>query len=252
MIHRWLVDAVKAARTAGFDNLNLDLIFGIPDQTLEDWRQTLTTALDLQPEHVSLYGLELKGGTPLRLAVDDGSLSRPDDDLSADMYDLATHMMGDYGYEQYEISNWCKPGYEARHNLQYWRNLPYLGLGPGAHGYAGGIRYSVMTLPQRYIDALQKQFDETFAFPRTPAVAKITEIDRETEMADTIMMGLRLTREGIQRHAFTERFGIDLFDLHHDSIQKFMAHDLMSVDDTTIRLTQAGRYVSNGIIAELI
>ncbi|MCA9912177.1 MAG: radical SAM family heme chaperone HemW, partial [Anaerolineae bacterium] len=127
--------AVMSARRAGFENISLDLIFGAPHQALEDWKTTLDTALKLDVEHFSTYGLELKGGTVLTEQVESGSVPRPDDDLAADMYDWTTEAMGSAGYAQYELSNWCKPGFEARHNIQYWRIHPYLGLGPGAHGY---------------------------------------------------------------------------------------------------------------------
>ncbi|MGB1286959.1 MAG: coproporphyrinogen III oxidase, partial [Aggregatilineales bacterium] len=188
---------------------------------------------------------------PLRLAVDDGSLPVPDDDLGADMYDLATEILGNAGYDQYEISNWSKPGFQAQHNLQYWYNLPYLGLGPGAHGYAGGIRYSVTTLPQRYIDALS-QPDELYDFPRSPATAKVTPIDREAEMSDTIMMNLRLLQHGIRRADFKARFGEDIVELKRDALQKFVDYGVLHVDDEVVRLTDAGRFVSNSILSELV
>lgn len=246
-----VINAVEMARTTGFDNLNLDLIYGIPYQTLADWHNTLSLATALRPDHISLYGLELKGGTPLTQDVKTGKLPSPDDDLAADMYDLATTMLATAGLAQYEISNWSKPGKQARHNLQYWRNLPYAGLGPGAHGYAGGLRYTVMRLPQRYMAAMQKS-DKKYPFPRTPATAKAVRVSRETEIAETIMMGLRLTREGIQREVFKTRFGVDMLELHRPTIEKFVRHGMLYVDDTVIRLTEKARLVSNGVIRELI
>ena len=137
-----VAESVEAARKAGFDNLSLDLIYGVPDQTLATWRTSLDFALNLQPEHLSLYALSLEAGTPLRAGVETGHVPAPDDDLAADMYELASEMLGAAGYEQYEISNWARPGFQSRHNLQYWLNEPYLGFGPGAHGFAGGVRYS--------------------------------------------------------------------------------------------------------------
>ena len=136
--------AVAAARAAGFDNVNLDVIFGSPDETLAEWKATLDAVIDFAPDHVSMYGLELKGGTPLRHAVDAGFLPKPDDDAFADMYEMASDALAAAGYEQYEISNWSRHGLACRHNLQYWRCLPYLGLGAGAHGLAAGYRYSVI------------------------------------------------------------------------------------------------------------
>lgn len=248
---RMVIDAVGAARAAGFENVNLDLIYGIPGQTLENWRMTLRQALDLASDHLSLYALTLEGGTPLKADVEAGRVPQPDDDLEADMYDLATDMLGEAGYEQYEISNWTKPGYASRHNLQYWRNLPYAGVGPGAHGFAGGIRYSTVLQPPRYIQLLKGSGTE-YEFPRTPATARAVRVDRETEISETLMMGLRLTQEGIRRTAFRQRFGVDLLELHAEAIEKFVNYGLLYVDDDVVRITSAGRFLSNAIIREFI
>lgn len=244
--------AVEAARGAGFDNLNLDLIFGIPNQTMASWQQTLDHAIALGPQHFSLYGLELKGGTALTKDVKAGLLPTPDDDLAADMYEWASTLLPQAGMQQYEISNWCVPGYEARHNLQYWRNLPYAGLGPGAHGYLGGARTIVMRHPERYIEAMQKSPTKADVFPRTPATSKVSPIDAKMEMSETIMMGLRLTQEGIERADFQARFGVDLVTLHQATIDKFVRRGLLYVDDVRVRLTEQGRFVSNAILRELV
>ncbi len=246
-----VVDAVKAARVAGFDNLSLDLIYGIPHQTLENWQHSLRQALDLQIEHISLYALGLEGGTPLKDDVDAGRLPDPDDDLAADMYDVATEILESEGFEQYEISNWAKPGYESRHNLQYWLNLPYAGLGPGAHGYAGGYRYSVVLSPQKYIQLMQNPA-AAYEFPRTPATARIVPVDGQTEIAETLMMGLRLTKRGINRAEFKRRFAIDVVELHADALLKFERHGIVTIDDEAVRLTKAGRFLSNAVIRELV
>lgn len=247
-VHR----AVQAALGAGFDNLSLDLIFGSPIQTLADWQTTLQEAISLAPKHLSAYNMILKPGTDLTKMVDAGQLPTPDDDLAADMYDLATDMLAEAGYQQYEITNWAQPGYESQHNLQYWRYLPYLGLGPGAHGFAEGVRTIAKRTPQRYIEALQTRQDEPRAFPETPATAQAIHLDTATEMTETIMMSLRMTREGVQRPTFRERFGVDLLELHREAIDRFVSYGLLHVDDTVIRLTKQGRFVSNAIIRELI
>lgn len=244
--------AVEAARQAGFDNISLDLIFGNPQQTLAEWDETLLRALALAPQHISLYNLELKGGTQLTQWVDAGTVERPDDDLAADMYDLATERLNAAGLVQYEISNWALPGYESQHNLQYWRNLPYVGLGPGAHGYAGDLRYTVTSFPPRYIQAMQRLPEAPLIFPRTPATAKITPVDREMAISETIMMGLRMTREGIQRAAFRQRFGADVVTMKQAAIDKHVGYGLLYVDDAVVRLTQNGRFVSNAVIRDLI
>lgn len=247
-----VIDAVADCRSAGFTNINLDLIYGNPYQTLTQWRFSLETALNLQPEHFSLYGLELKGGTPLRDDVQHGAIPTPDDDLAADMYELATDMLADSGYDQYEISNWSKPHRQSQHNLQYWYNLPYLGLGPGAHGFAGGYRYSTVLAPQRYIDLLNHSDGHSLEFPRTPAVAKATHVKKEDEISETIMMGLRLTQSGIDRNQFQKRFGLDFVELHQTVLEKYVNFGLIQIKQDRVILTQQGRLLSNTVIADLI
>jgi oxygen-independent coproporphyrinogen-3 oxidase len=247
-----VVRAVSAARAGGFDNLNLDLIYGFPHQTLESWQNTLGQMLALHPEHISLYALGLEDGTPLKAWVERGRLPAPDDDLAADMYELASDLLAQHGYEQYEISNWSLPGYQCRHNLQYWVNDPYVGVGPGAHGFAGGVRYSVVLSPQRYIKVLNEAKDADYEYPRTPATAESTVVDRTAEISETLIMGMRLTQKGIIRAEFIERFGIDLLDLHHDVIEKYRGYGLLSVDDERIRLTDAGRLLSNMVLREFV
>ncbi len=246
-----VVRSVSGARRAGFDNLNLDLIYGFPHQTLESWQSSLRQMLALQPEHTSLYALGLEDGTPMAAWVARGRLPVPDDDLSADMYELATDMLAAAGYEQYEISNWSKPEFTSRHNLQYWRNLPYVGLGPGAHGYASGVRYSTILQPQQYVQALETANGD-YSYPHTPATDQSTVVERADEIAETLMMGLRLTQEGIRRQVFTDRFGVDLLDIHRSTIDRFAELGLLYVDDEVVRLTQHGRLLSNAVFRELI
>ena len=246
-----VVHAVSGARRAGFDNLNLDLIYGFPHQTLESWESSLRQMLALQPEHTSLYALGLEDGTPMADWVARGRLPVPDDDLAADMYELATDVLSEAGYDQYEISNWSKSEFASRHNLQYWRNLPYAGLGPGAHGYAGGVRYSTILQPQKYIRALETANGD-YPYPYTPATDQATVVERADEIAETLMMGLRLTQEGIRRPVFRERLGEDLLDIHRPVIEKFVGYGMLYVDDEVVRLTQHGRLLSNAVFRELI
>lgn len=248
--------AVSAVRMAGFENVNIDLIYGIPHQTLLDWEWTLEQMLKLQPDHVSLYALGLEEGTPIYDWVARGRLPVPDDDLAADMYELATDLLAEAGYDQYEISNWSKPGYQCRHNLQYWRNLSYLGLGPGAHGYAGGMRYAVVSVPSLYMELLTSNLDdsEALAFPLSPAADKTTVavVDRVSEMTDTLLMGLRLTQEGVERTQFRARFGIDITDAYSVVIDHFVRLGLLEVTERRVRLTRKGRLLSNQLFRELV
>jgi oxygen-independent coproporphyrinogen III oxidase len=246
-----VVQSVGVARVSDFTNLNLDLIYGTPNQTLTDWENTLDTTLRLQPDHISLYALGLEPGTSLENWVSTGKLPQPDDDLAADMYDLATNLLGAAGYIQYEISNWSKPGLACRHNLQYWRNLTYPGFGPGAHGFAGGIRYSVLLSPQRYIKALSEDSSD-WVFPRSPAVENIDVVDRETEIAETLIMGLRLTQEGIKRAAFATRFNVDLLDYHGPVLERYKKLGLLEINSERVILTREGRLLSNTIFRDLV
>lgn len=244
--------AVDHARRAKFDNVNLDVIFGSPGETMADWRGTVEALLRFSPDHVSMYGLELKGGTRLREQVDAGELPRPDDDLFADMYEFAAAALAAAGYEQYEISNWRRSGKECRHNLQYWRNLEYLGTGAGAHGFHGGYRYSTIASPERYIAALHNQ--SACISPRvpTPAAAKSTLVSEADDLYETIMMGMRLTEEGINRARFRQRFGRDFLELFAGPIERMSAAGLLDVTTECIRLSQAGRLLSNGVIRAFV
>lgn len=248
-----VTEAVANAQRIGFDNISLDLMFGLPDQTLASWRDTLDQVIAMNIQNISAYNLILEGNTPLKDDVDAGTLPTPDDDLAADMYDMLTEKLTAAGFAQYEISNWALSGYESRHNIQYWHNAPYLGLGPGAHGFANGIRYIVTRYPQKYIDSLQNpETHSCLPFPQTPAVSKATSVDRAEEMKETIMMGMRLTKEGIERQKFLERFGEDIVTLKQDAIDKHLDYGLLEVTPERLRLTSAGRLLSNAVIRDLI
>lgn len=246
-----VVQAVDVVRKVGFENYNLDVIYGVPQQTLATWETTLRDTLILQPTHISLYALGLEDGTPLKGWVESGRVPAPDDDLAADMYELATDLLEQEGFEQYEISNWARPGYACKHNLQYWYNYDYLGFGPGAHGFAGGVRYAVMLKPADYIRAVESG-SGSLEYPRSPALEWANVVERDDEIAETLIMTLRLTREGVDREVFRERFGIDLVDLHRGPITKFTQHGLLEVTDTVVRLTKKGRLLSNLIFRELV
>lgn len=243
--------AMLSARNAGFDNISLDLIYGVPRQTLSTWEMSLDAVLGLMPEHISMYALGLEDGTPMKHLVERGRLPVPDDDLAADMYDLATDRLLDAGYMQYEISNWAKPGRICRHNLQYWRNSPYLGLGPGAHGYAAGVRYANLRSPQRYIHLL-KSHDSGCTFPLTPVVDEAVNVDRAGQITETLMTNLRLLEEGLSRDAFRRRFDVDVMTLHGETLTKFAGYNLLTIDSEAIKLTRQGRLLSNAIFREMV
>ncbi len=246
-----VIKAVEALQFGKMENFNLDLIYGVPGQTLSDWDNSLKQLVLLNPTHISLYALGLEEGTAMHNWVERGRLDRPSDDLAADMYDLATDILAKHGFLQYEISNWAKKSYECRHNVQYWRNLPYAGLGPGGHGYAGNIRYFTILSPHRYIRVM-KQPEGSFRFPLTPGVDEFVEVDRENEIAETIIMGLRLTQEGIVRAKFRERFDVDIVDLHQSVIDKYTSLGLLDVSAERVRITSKGRLLSNVVFRDLV
>ncbi len=250
--NRMVEDAISNAIKVGINNISLDLIFGNPHQTLDNWGRTLYQAVSYQPKHISLYGLEVKGGTVLKKQIQAGLLPTPDDDLAADMYQLADEILTVDGFRQYELSNWSLPQHQAEHNLQYWRNLPYIGVGAGAHGYVDGYRTIVTRLPQRYITAMMHHEKSLREFPRTPATSKITPVNKESEMLETIMTGLRLTQEGLSIPMFEERFGVNLYELRRVEIDKLVQLNMIEATETSLRLTKAGRFVSNRVISELV
>jgi oxygen-independent coproporphyrinogen-3 oxidase len=237
-------ETVRLARRAGFDNLSLDLIYGNPGQTFEMWQTSLDAALALEPEHLSMYSLGIEDGTPMQRWVARGHAETPDPDLAADMYEWATDRLAQAGFEQYEISNWAKPGYECAHNLQYWRDLPYLGLGAGAHGYAGGLRYSTVLRPADYIERMAAQH-EPLPFPHTAAWLDSEVIDAQGEMAEIMVTGLRLTRTGIDTQAFQSRTGRSLWDVYGAQIRQLIRDGLLEQYGNHIRLTPRGRLLGN-------
>ena len=237
------VQAVCDARAAGLDNVNLDLIFGLPGQTLDGWQKDVQCALGLSPQHLSMYALTVEGGTPLATSIDAGSLPPPDDDLAAEMYEWAETVLERAGYTHYEISNWALPGYACRHNRVYWRNEPYIGLGAGAHSWRQGVRWSNRYVPAGYIAALNEG--------QRPVESE-EAIDRATEMGETMMMGLRLLREGVSFARFERRFGVAMAEVYGCEIEGLVARGLLEQHSDGIRLTQQGHLLGNQVFVEFL
>ena len=231
------IRAFGAIREAGCSNASVDLMYGLPHQTLEQWDSTLERVLDLAPDHVSAYCLTLEEGTPLEHRVRLGLVPEPDPDLAAEMYARAEEHLGSAGFVCYEISNWARPGHECRHNLVYWRNHPYLGVGPGAHSYLGGHRFRIVDSPTAYV-ARVRSWEEAARPPslgldagsleRIPQVAEVETISRSLEMAETAMLTLRL-REGLTLSAFRARFGQDLRQVFGDVVAETTELGLLEV-----------------------
>jgi oxygen-independent coproporphyrinogen-3 oxidase len=247
-----VINAVAWARQAGFDNLNLDLIYGLPLQTLDDWSATLKLILGLDPEHLSLYALTLEHGTPFGRWASRGLMPLPDPDLAADMYEWADETLYAAGYQQYEISNWSKPGLECRHNLQYWRGLPYLAAGAGAHGYVNGYRYSNVLRIKTYIERLTDSRIPNLDFPLTPATVNHHKQSLQDDIGEFMMTGLRLTREGVSANTFQERFGQDLEDVYGKEIEDLIRLGLLARQAERLVLTRRGRLLGNQAFARFV
>lgn len=219
-------EALSLARKSGFDNVNLDFIYGLPGQSLEDWRETLDKVMTLAPEHLSLYALTLEPGTPMWRDVEDGRLPAIDPDLAADQYELAEDMLAAGGYRHYEISNWAKPGRECRHNLAYWRNEPYLGIGVAAHSCLDGHRFANTPSLDGYLSAAlpPRELDE--------------KIGPDLRQAESVILGLRLDT-GVAVAGFKDRYRrtvVEMTDL-----------GLMEYSGDNIKLTRRGRLLSNEV-----
>ncbi len=234
------------ARAAGFDNVNLDLIFGLIGQTMEQWQDNAERALALTPDHLSLYALTLEEGTPLTRDVGRGRRSGPDLDLQADMYDWSRERLASAGYQQYEISNWARPGRECRHNLAYWHNEDWLGLGAGAHSHLNGQRFAAAATPSRYIALVGKAAsplavrnsdasgDDAF-LDEMPQVTFRDPSTERREMSETVILALRL-REGLSLAGFEARYGVRLEDAFPQGVAETLDLTLTEIVDGRLRL----------------
>ncbi|MBN1220164.1 MAG: radical SAM family heme chaperone HemW [Anaerolineae bacterium] len=254
--------AVEQARAAGFDNLSLDLIFNLPQQTLAQWQFNLQEALRLLPDHLSLYSLIVEPGTRLHRQVDEGHIPAPDDDVAADMYASAIDTLAGAGYVHYEISNWARgngetdwqtPRLASAHNLIYWRNQPYLGLGAGAFGTVNGERWMNVKRPQDYIRRIERG-KRRLGAARDEKTYE--QIDRDTAMSEHMLLGLRLVREGVSAAEFSACFNILLQERYNEAINRGLERDLLEwIEPPTglrLRLTRQGRFLANRVMVEFM
>ncbi|HYW73132.1 MAG TPA: coproporphyrinogen-III oxidase family protein, partial [Pyrinomonadaceae bacterium] len=229
-------------RDAGFTNINFDLIAGLPGQTLAGWKRNLARALQLRPEHLSLYLLDVHEGTPLADQIKRGLRPQPDEDLAAEMYASMIEAVCAAGYEHYEISNFCLPGFEARHNSKYWTGAPYYGFGNSAHSYDGGRRrWANERDAAKYLELI-----ETGA----PPVIERTDLQDDDLRAESIFLGLRLMR-GIDLKSYRGRFGGDLCADYDGELDRLVQAGLIEIRDETLRLTSRGALLSNEVFAAL-
>ncbi len=278
-----VIEAVSTSRKAGFDNLNLDLIYGLPEQTLSTWQTTLARIVELNPEHISAYALTLEHGTPFGRWSSKGLLPLPDPDLAAEMYEYAEEFLESKGYVHYEISNWARKdkdegermrdevnanssfilhpsSFVCRHNLQYWHSLPYLAFGAGAHGYANGYRYSNALRIKTYIERLLHPSSFIIhPFPLSPATVNQHKQTLQDDMSEYMLNNLRLTNAGVAESDFRLRFGRGLLDVYPKEIEELIRNGLLELKTSEVletsevyRLTKRGRLLGNQVFVKFV
>lgn len=246
--------AFHAARAAGFANINIDLIFGLPGQRAESWEATLDRLVTLQPEHVSMYALTIEDGTPFARWLSEGRISAPDDDEAATMYEVGRQRLEAAGYIQYEISNWARhdsatladhdtPRFACRHNLIYWRYQDYVGFGPGAYSTVFPRRWWTLRDPEEYIHRVRM---------KASTVEGEEQIDQRLGMGEMMMLGLRLTREGVPFDRFERRWGCAIDDAFGDIIADLVQLGLLERQPDRVRLTDRGVLVGNQVFMQFL
>ena len=249
------VDAVESARKVGFANVSLDLMFGIPGQSLADWQANLLQAVSLEPNHLSLYSLILEPGTQLFDEVEAGKVQPASEDLSADMYEMAMDTLVQHGYSHYEISNWSRgEDFEAKHNKVYWKNQPYLGVGAGAHSSLNGLRVANLPSVEDYINILSSLGSDSVS--PFPAAVETLKLDPYTIQQETMMLGMRLTREGVSGLEFEKIYGTTIQEVFPKEIERIttrkLAEWLTFPDGLHLVLTRRGVMLGNQVFQEFV
>ncbi|MPL59240.1 Oxygen-independent coproporphyrinogen-III oxidase-like protein YqeR [bioreactor metagenome] len=238
-----VADGVRLIREAGFKNLNLDLMFGLPGQTQANWRDTLEEALRIRPEHLSVYGLMVEEGTPMALNSE-AITNLPDDDSQAEMYHVAREILGQAGYRHYEVSNYALPGYECRHNLGYWRRQEYLGIGPSAVSCLNNHRYQNVEDINAYETMLSQG-----KLPVDPQEDEF--LSKHEQMAELLMLGLRL-KDGVNLLQFKKEVGADLFELYPAVLERYLKASVLKIEEGSLLLRPEYWFVANGVLQEFV
>jgi oxygen-independent coproporphyrinogen-3 oxidase len=230
-------------RNAGFQNVSLDLIAGLPGQTVEQWRRNIDEALSMRPEHLSFYLLEVHEGTPLASHIRTGLQPQPDEELSAEMYELMLDQATAAGYTHYEISNLCLPGFESRHNTKYWTGAPYFGFGCSAHSYDGVAK---RWANERDVNSYVEYVDAN----KSPIVEE-RELNEEDRQSEAVFLGLRMM-EGYNVRDYQNRFGVNLIERHRENLERFSDAGLIELNNDVLKLTRSGALLSNEVFAAFI
>lgn len=233
----------QRARQAGFTNINVDLMSGLPGQTVQSWKNTLRKVLMLKPEHISAYSLIIEEGTPFYDRYHADQSAFPDEETDREMYHLTKEIMAAQGFARYEISNYAKPGYECRHNIGYWTGVDYLGLGLGASSYTHGYRYHNVTDMEEY---LALDLSEGGA-----AAQDIQKMSEKEQIEEFMFLGLRMMK-GVSGSDFLQRFGLNMWSIYGDVFENLERQGLLQVRKPEVRLTELGIDVSNVVLAEFL
>lgn len=232
------LETYQAAGNAGFDNINIDLMSALPDQTYEGWVANLRRTAELSPAHISAYSLIIEEGTPFAMR----ELNLPDEETEYRMYEDTAAILEEYGYEQYEISNYAKKGRRCRHNVGYWTRCDYLGLGLGAASLWGKKRFSNTADMEEYL--------RNSAFPERIRLMEPV-LSRKDEMAEFMFLGLRMT-EGVSEAAFRQGFGVEMREIYGEVLKKYTGMELLEEKDGRIFLTRKGIHVSNSVMSDFL
>jgi oxygen-independent coproporphyrinogen III oxidase len=235
-------EAITAAYDAGFSNVSLDLIAGLPEQLPQTWSRNVSEALALQPEHISVYLLELYRDAPLQHRIEHGELKAIDDELTVSMYFELLDRAVSNGYEQYEISNWTRPGYESRHNLKYWQGAPYWAFGVSAAGYDGKTRWSNTRNLHDYLQRVEQG--------KSP-IADSVPLSEDDLQSESLFLKLRL-KDGVDLDSHQREFGVDVLSRYGDELTRLEEAGLIEFDDQSMRITRAGKVLANEVFAAFV
>jgi len=235
-------ETVEWAKKSGFRNINIDLMYGIPGQTAEVWHWSLQTAIELEPEHLSLYQLTIEEGTDIKNLGEKWAAILPQEDEILVMDKISGELSAAAGYGQYEISNYSKKGFACRHNINYWKNEEYYAVGAGAVRYLSGVRMRNVEDPEKYCKMIEE---------KGVAVIESEKLDREATFRETVVMGLRMV-EGIDLDELYLRFGIDIQRYYGEVLQNLLELSLLEMHSTKLRLTMKGREVANQVMTDLV
>lgn len=230
-------------KKAGIDNFNLDLIYGIPGQSMDSWMKSLQMAVKSEAKHISAYLLQLESHTPLAKRISRGELAMLDEDLEAEMYYIMLEYLKEEGLKQYEISNFARAGYECRHNILYWKAREYLGIGAGAVSFMDGKRSINLASIDKYIQANKNS--------KLPETDILEDMDDSEKVIDAIIMGLRMT-EGIKQQEFLERFAVDIMEQYKEKIERCIDMGLLECKKGSVSLSSKGYFLSNEVFRSFI